>query len=95
MRRLIHTAAALALTATPVLGVLAAVHPGGFMADDGIVNSKNGVIRSNEGGVISADKVILAEGGVISTNIVTPADNGVINADGVITPDDNGVIHVE
>ena len=84
MRRLIHTAAALALTAAPALGVLAAVHPDGTMADNGVINSHNG-------GVISTDTVTLAEGGVISTNIVTPADNGVINAD-IVTPADNGVI---
>jgi hypothetical protein len=74
MRRLIHTAAALALTAAPVLGVLAAVHPDGAMAD-------NGVINSNEGGVISTNVVILADNGVISTDgVVILADNGVISA---------------
>ncbi len=78
MRRLIHTAAALALTATPVLGVLAAVHPAGAMADDGVVNSK-------DGGVISTNLVTLADNGVLNADIVTPADNGVINSD-------NGVI---
>lgn len=71
MRRLIHAAVALALTATPVLGVLAAVQPDGAMADNG---------------VISTNHVTLADNGVISANHVTLADNGVINADsGVIS----------
>lgn len=70
MRRLIHTAAALALTATPVLGVLAAAQPDGAMADNGVINSNdNGVIHGNDGGVISTNNnVTLADNGVISTN---------------------------
>ncbi len=69
MRRLIHAAVALALTATPVLGVLAAVQPDGAMADNGVINSNgSGSIHGNDGGVISTNYVTLADNGVISTN---------------------------
>jgi hypothetical protein len=69
MRRLIHAAVALALTATPVLGVLAAVQPDGAMADNGVISGNgSGRIHGDDGGVISADGVTLADNGVISTN---------------------------
>lgn len=55
MRKLTHAVAALAVTATPVIGVLAAIQPSGTLAD-------NGVISTNSTGHV------FAEGGVISTS---------------------------
>jgi hypothetical protein len=83
MRRLIRTVAALAMTATPVLGVLVAVHPDGIMADNGVISTDDGgVISTNGGGVLHSD-----DNGVINSNGVGGsgsfrilADDGVVNS---------------
>ena len=91
MRRLVLAAAALAVTATPVIGVIAAAaQPAGALADNGVISTNgtgrvladNGVINSDvvpaANDVIEAD-VAPADGGVISTDVV-PADDGVVNS---------------
>jgi hypothetical protein len=78
MGRLTRAVAALALTATPVLGVITAVHPDGFLADNGVINADN---TGGSGTVTLADNgVIHAQFAGHSAAVVAPADDGVVNS---------------
>lgn len=57
MRRLTRAAVLLAVAATPVLGVIAAAHPDGVMADNGVISS-NGVGGSGSVHILADDGVI-------------------------------------
>jgi len=71
MRRLTRTVAALAVAATPVLGVIA-VHADGVLADNGVIHG-NGAPGATH--TVADNGVIHMDG---SVRIL--ADNGVINS---------------
>jgi len=79
MGRPTRALAALAVTATPVLGVVAAVQPSAILADNGVIHAQHvggpGPVR------------VLADNGVINSNnvgglrsVVAPADDGVVSS---------------